>query len=685
MGENIILALLFIIVSLLVGVLLKMILRKTFIPYTVGLFVLGFVMGIIARYNIVPISVSLDDILKDVGNLSPDAILYIFLPILIFEASLNMDIHIFRKSVINASLLAVPGVIVCLILTAIMIIGLQISIPHWDIGWNWTTALMFGALISATDPVAVVALLNELKTNKRFSTLVDAESMLNDGTGIVFFMLFFTTFTSSAVEHGPIVSFIITVIGSIISGYIIGVLSLWGSSKLKSEPILQNSILIIASYILFYYTNMILEVSGVIALVTFGVVIAYYGPTTLRPKADKFIKDFWELAAYIANTIIFIIVGVMIAMKSDFVWSNFGILILVYIGITIIRGIMVFMFYPIMKRQQYGITPKEGIVLTWGGLRGALGLTLALLVFYTPTIPEAVRHQILFLTGGVVTLTLTINATTMSWVIKKLNLSKKPSAKLLLEYNIKAMYKDKIYEFFNSLRKDQSLNSADWSNLKTYLPDIGESPSNSDITLSSLVATIRRKIMARNLTKIVALYQDGVVSATTFKKISSMIEQLDDYEGEAPFTNLINIFTSASDNHHLLPHLVAVSSRFTKYYVKMKSERYDLLNGIVYIFKDASNLVQELKSAPPFNEEGIYSLSVVEEEINMINKIANEQITAFSSSYPLSYIMAINAKAKRILLHKEKSLIKEFAYSGMLSEEDEEKMLEEVGKKISKH
>ncbi|MGL5272059.1 MAG: cation:proton antiporter, partial [Phocaeicola sp.] len=204
MDVKIIELLLFVMASLLVGVILKMVLRKTFVPYTVGLFIVGLTIGACSRYGFIELSPFVDHTLQGVSNLQPDIILYIFLPILIFEASLNLDTHIFKNTFANASLLAVPGVGVALLLTATLLMGIQFFLPDYNPLWNWNIAFLFGALISATDPVAVVALLHELKTDKRFSTLVDAESMLNDGTGIVFFMFFFGAFSLTTAHYNPV-------------------------------------------------------------------------------------------------------------------------------------------------------------------------------------------------------------------------------------------------------------------------------------------------------------------------------------------------------------------------------------------------------------------------------------------------------------------------------------------------
>ena len=197
-----------VLIGLMGGAILKFGLKKMPLPYTVGLFAFGLLIGTFDRIGWLESIPILKSSIDFAGNANPDMILYIFLPILIFDAAYELDVHIFRKTLTNATILSVPGVIIAMLLTAALMIGIGTFAPSYE-GWNWTFALMFGALISATDPVAVVALLKELGTSKRFSTLVDAESMLNDGTGIVLFMLFFGAYTATGVSDSPVADFII--------------------------------------------------------------------------------------------------------------------------------------------------------------------------------------------------------------------------------------------------------------------------------------------------------------------------------------------------------------------------------------------------------------------------------------------------------------------------------------------
>lgn len=196
--------------------------------------------------------------------------------------------------------------------------AISFFVPGYE-KWTWASALMFGALISATDPVAVVALLHELKTSKRFSTLVDAESLLNDGTGIVCFMLFYgITVWGRNDELTPILEFCQVVAGGAILGFIAACLVIWFITRVNSEEMIQNSVIILSAYLVFILAQLYLGISGVIALVAFGLTIAYVGKPRLKPQANIFMGSFWELLTYIANTLIFIIVGIVIAEKWTF-------------------------------------------------------------------------------------------------------------------------------------------------------------------------------------------------------------------------------------------------------------------------------------------------------------------------------------------------------------------------------
>ena len=680
MGNSVIIDLmLFVVISLFVGVLLRIFLKKTFIPYTVGLFIVGLLIGAAERLQWFKMPDMVDTVLVNISDMDPYIILYFFLPILIFEASLNMNFHIFKKTFVSANLLAIPGVAIAMLLTGGLLMLLSSLFPHY-VQWNWTLAFTFGALISATDPVAVVALLSELKTSKRFSTLVDSESMLNDGTGIVFFMMFFGSFIKEGLPFNPFVNFLITVFGAVAAGLFVGAICIGLVTRTKSEPVLQSTVLITASYILFYLTNDVLQISGVISLVTFGLYIAYVGSTKLQAKVRQFIHNFWELLAYMANTLIFLLVGILIGMKCSFSWHDFRILLIVYVGINIIRYIMIYCFFPVMRKMRYGFSFRETVVLGWGGLRGAVGLTLALVVFYTKSVPEPIRQQTLFLTAGIVALTLCINATTMGWLLKVMKLTAKSPVSELLKYNVKTLYAQKSRAGLDELKKNQFVDNVDWQKLEQYLPQPGVAPEAPCINLETITATMRQRVMGQFMTDVVKLFNKGEIKGGTQKELLMMVENMDDRNGTLPLTDLKKYILSYGLPSDRTSKLIKAHSFFMKMYNNHIETCYDTLRGFIIMHRNALSMVDTLRQSPTLEATEMQAIQLVETELQANIDIAQKQFDVLESDFPEAFTKAVNDKVKRLLLSQEVQAVKELMAAGMLSDEDEEEMMDEIGK-----
>lgn len=410
------------VIGLLVGVAVKSLDRWIRLPYTVTLFVVGILFGLFTRTEFVGSHEAVRSAMDMITGMNPDFILYVFLPILVFDAAYEMDLNAFRKTLPNAALLAGPGVVICMLLTAAMVMGLYWLAGDYDAS-RWTYALMFGGLISATDPVAVVALLQELGTSKRFSTLVDGESLLNDATGLVCFMFFYGSFAGKEGIDFPLLYFAWVIACSCVIGYLVYRLTLLVVRVLGHQDVLQNCVVLAAAYITFMAAQSLLDVSGVIALVVFGHLFAQNGRPQLLPKTNAFMEKFWEFGAYLSNTLIFLIVGVIIAAKVDITWTHLFYTIIIYLGLNAIRYVMIAVLFPLLRRSGYGLTRAEAVVLGWGGLRGALGMCMALMVNCNENIPLETRHNILIYTAGVITLTLCVNATSCKWLVNRLRLA----------------------------------------------------------------------------------------------------------------------------------------------------------------------------------------------------------------------------------------------------------------------
>ena len=421
----------FLIVALFIGAGTRHFLRSIPLPFTVLLLLIGLAMGGLNRaygphggnsehsenvthseslwYKFVD---TLSGAITWGGNLDGHLILYVFLPILIFEAGFALDVHTFKKSFLNAFYLAGPGIVSATVMSGlafwalVQIFGGEGAVlSEWNSeagAFIWLASMLFGAVVSATDPVAVVALLKELGASKKLGTLIEGESLLNDGTAIVAFVLLIGVVTGSQVFTGT-GSFIgsaaigfgkIGAAGGLI-GVFLGLIAILWVRKVFNDPMIEITVVLVSSYAVFFICEHFFHVSGVLGLVALGIVMAGIGRTRISPEVEHFMHEFWELIAFVANVIIFIVVGVVIAQNAHPTGMDFLILGLVYLGIHLVRAINMGAFYPLMKKSGYGLPSKDAVVVWWGALRGAIGLALALVVY-----TEHFRYEFSVAEGG---------------------------------------------------------------------------------------------------------------------------------------------------------------------------------------------------------------------------------------------------------------------------------------------
>lgn len=689
--EELLIPILLVIAGLLVGVAIKSMSGHIKIPYTVVLFAVGIILGVLARYDVFSALPELNKGLRDVATMDPNFILYVFLPVLVFDAAYEMNLHIFRKTLLNASILAGPGLVICMLLTAAMILGLNCLIPAGNgDSWNWTFAFMFGGLISATDPVAVVALLQELKTSKRFSTLVDGESLLNDGTGIVCFMIFYSQFAGQNITMNPAFYFLWVVVGSFVIGYIIARITLWFITRVCSDEILQNTAMIMAAYITFIIAQHVFDISGVIALVVYGHHIAQKGRPHLKPQVNLFMEKFWSLLAYIANTLIFIIVGVIIASNVNLTWEKCINLFIIFVGIIIIRYIMIAILYPVMKLSGYGINRKEAVILGWGGLRGALGMSLALMVYNTDSIPMDIREDILLMTAAIVTLTLCINATTSKWLLRKLGLIKVEStARNQMYARINNSLRAKNIQQLDKLHNMTQLQEANWEVVNRYLPAETVVPESVATSHDDVLAELRIKLLDKQREKVVWLYEQGVITQLSYTRLLENIDDLYDSEGHDPLNRHVHMLSRSHIDTLAVIRTLQKRFRFfvnhpwsTAFYMKYVEGNYDVCRGYIIAQQASLDLldrVDELDIIEQNIEQEI--VDKLKDEIKNTIQWAHLILTRIQRNFPRCYKKSVTNKAVRILLAYQRKSVIDMCHDGLITEEDTQNMVHDIDRR----
>ncbi|KAJ8635853.1 hypothetical protein MRB53_010120 [Persea americana] len=463
-------------ISLVLGIASRHLLRGTRVPYTVALLVLGVALGSI-EYGTNHGLGRVGDGIRIWANINPDLLLAVFLPALLFESSFAMEVHQIKRCMVQMLLLAGPGV---LISTFCLGTAVKLAFPY---NWDWKTSLLLGGLLSATDPVAVVALLKELGASKKLSTIIEGESLMNDGTAIVVFQLFYKMVLGRSFTAGAILKFLTQVsLGAVAVGLAFGLTSVLWLGFIFNDTVIEIALTLAVSYLAYFTAQDGADVSGVLTVMTLGMFYAAVARTAFKGDSQQSLHHFWEMISYIANTLIFILSGVVIAegvlhrdnhfQISGTSWVN---LILLYVLVQASRIIVVGTLYPSLRYFGYGLDWKEAIILIWSGLRGAVALSLSLSVkrasnqSSSSSLNQEMGTLFVFFTGGIVFLTLIINGSTTQFILHFLGMDRLSDAKMrILDYTRYEML-NKAMEAFGDLGDDEELGPADWPTVKRYI------------------------------------------------------------------------------------------------------------------------------------------------------------------------------------------------------------------------
>ena len=670
-----IIILIFITGSLLLGSLLKVFLSKSKMPYTVLLLMVGLGLASMVRAGWLGGGM-IDSMLHLVGSIEPHFILFLFLPILIFESAFSMEPHLFFRIAPQIILLAIIGLIISMVLSAVVV--------SWLFPWSMGVALLFGALISATDPVAVVALLKEKSSRKRLETLVEGESLLNDGTAIVFFSLFygFALGTTAKVEPLTVIGeFFWVALGGLAVGGLIGWVVLRLIGKLFNQPLVEITLSIAAAYVTFIVAEEF-HLSGVIALVALALMFSTVGRTKISPEVSHYLHQFWHMMSHIANTLIFLIVGIVIALHisldSPRLWL---ILPVLYLALTIIRTLSVWSLMPILKRIGVGITREKATVLVWGGLRGAVSLSLALALAQDEAIAAPLRNQILFLTAGIVVLTIVINGSSMEWLLHLLKLDKLPPAK---EASVQRAYQTitaRMEEFSRSILNDPFFKAVDLKELTRVINDQAnnEAPEQPalDVAREEIDFAFMRRLLEIERSDYWRQFDEGYVGRQAVFELSRSVEHaLDQRPLISPRPTLQSVFTvpTPPDLMHKLPVL---GNSWEDWLMSRLSLSYDIARGFVAAQEEMRSHIAGLS---PDQETG----QRIEDMIDRNCTEAFSFIQHISEKHPLLISQLQSLSAKRMLLNHQRSLIWKMQHDGVLQETEAQHLIDTIESKMIK-
>jgi CPA1 family monovalent cation:H+ antiporter len=381
--------------------------KRIRLPYTVALVVAGLIIAVVPGTPTI--------------ELTPELIVAVFLPTLIFEAAYNLDFSHLRENLRAITILAIPGVL----LTATIVAALV----HFVGGFAWPVAFLFGAIVSATDPVSVVAVFKELGAPTRLRTILEGESLFNDGTSIVFFNLIVGIVLAGTLNiAASLTQFAVVVVGGLLLGLVLGYAFSYLLSHIN-DYLLETVLTIVLAYGTYFLAELV-HVSGIIAIVAAGLLVGNYGQrVALSPSSKLAVGLSWELFGFIANSLIFLFVG--LHLKSTRVEDPYVLVAVAIAAVLLSRGLVVGLVGAALRllRLDRPLPLRWQAILAWGGLRGALSLALALSI---PFSVGARREEILVMTFGVILFSLLVQGLTMKPLLQRLQLVRPAGA--LAEY-----------------------------------------------------------------------------------------------------------------------------------------------------------------------------------------------------------------------------------------------------------
>jgi CPA1 family monovalent cation:H+ antiporter len=395
-----------VVVLLMISAAVAMLVPSLKVPYPIALVIAGLIIGL---FQLLP------------GvQMTPDIIMMVFLPALLFEASWNIPIKALNRDKLSISILATVGVFI----TTLVVAGFL----HYLGGIDMPNALLFGAMTAATDPISVVALFRKIGIEKRLTMILEGESLFNDGTAVVLFKILLAAAIAGRSLHltDGASEFLVVALGGSILGIAIGLIASY-ITRLFDDPLPETMLTMISACGAFIFAEHV-KVSPVLAVVGAGIVLGNFGSRTSMSASTRLaVNSFWEYAAFVCNSFVFLLIGLQI--KIPLLQKYWSLILIAIAGILVARLVVVYGLCPLMRTKALPIPLKWMHLLFWGGLRGALCMAMALSL----PLDYPAREPLIVTCFGVVLFTLLIPGASMEWLVKALHMVRKDER--LVEYS----------------------------------------------------------------------------------------------------------------------------------------------------------------------------------------------------------------------------------------------------------
>jgi len=523
---------------MLISLAVFMLSQKLKLPYTVLLVIAGSLLVPISHIEFFSFITSFE--------LTPELLFFVFLPILIFESAYNMNIRHVTENIYSIGSLAVIGLLISTLFVGIAghyafdLAGFQVPM---------LALLLFGAIISATDPVAVLALFKEYGAPQRLTLIFEGESLFNDATGFAAFLIILDLITNG--YHGSesifnaLLSFSIMLGGGMLFGLVMGFLFAKLIEKVRGNEHLEITLTLLVAHFTFILTEVISEhiviaghqihLSSIIATLIASMVIGNFGRFKMSPDVEEYMEKFWGYFAFVTNSLVFILMGLLFA---DLAIDLHIALLPILLGIaTVVIG-RALAVYPVLwvvnKIGKERPIPRNWMhLLAWGSLRGSLAVIMVLLIPDDLSLPNwgfkfSVKDFVAAVTIGSIYFTLLVKATTIGKVMHALGLDALTGMEEVGYHKSKAQIYDKSLKKLEGLLNDQQLTQKQYDSLKQRYQSLYQiaclecknAIGDSDILIENMLRTYALGIEREELKDI---FLRGEIEEKTYKKITNML------------------------------------------------------------------------------------------------------------------------------------------------------------------
>ncbi|BAI75796.1 monovalent cation:H+ antiporter, CPA1 family (plasmid) [Azospirillum sp. B510] len=428
-------------------------------PYTVLLAGVGVALGAVIQTFAGPGQDPIHDFLNSLAELdvSSDVLLHIFLPILLFETALAVDVRRLFDDLGPILLMAVVAVFVCTFAVGYAV-NLFTPMPL-------VACLLLGSIVASTDPAAVIGIFRDLGAPRRLSTLVEGESLLNDAAAIALFTLLLDmlTRTSNGGAGAAALDFLRDFSGGVVTGYICGRIVCMLVEPMRNQPMAEITLTVALAYLSYVVAEHYVGASGVVAVVTSALVIGSVGKTRISPATWGALEHVWQQLGFWANSMIFLLTAILVPrLLANAGWAEVGLVLVVVTAAFAARAVVLFGLLPVLSWA--GLAQKVSgsykAVMLWGGLRGAVSLTLALAVTENFRVKDGVQSFVAVLVTGFVFVTLFVNGTTLRWLIRVLKLDELTPVERAMRNRALALSTDSIRDRVTAVARTYEVDGA---------------------------------------------------------------------------------------------------------------------------------------------------------------------------------------------------------------------------------